>query len=320
MTPLIHDHLLGVSRTYAIVIPMLPKPLDERVGLAYLLMRIVDTLEDAPAVADPQRDALLARLDAALEQRQPPDFLPRQADIAERAAERALLADAPEVFGRIYALPGADREAILRCARTMIAGVRQMLERSRRRQRPYPAVADAAELREYCYYVAGVVGRMLCELFASHLKRPALRSLADVAEELGIGLQLVNVLKDIRHDARLGRRYVPQTASGTTDLREIIAFVLAEARRSLRRGAEFVLAIPASAPGVRSFCGLPIAWGALTLERIERTLTHAGVETVKISRQQIRETIERFQLLAGRDQPLRAWMLGLLGAGSAATS
>ncbi len=314
MTPFIHDHLLGVSRTYAIVIPMLPGPLDERVGLAYLLMRIVDTLEDAPEVCDDQRDTLLARLDTALEQHQPAAFLADQAVVGERVAERRLMRDAPEVLAQIYALPAADRDAILHCARTMIAGVRQMLERSRRRRQPYPAVADAAELRQYCYYVAGVVGRMLCELFATHLRRPALRSLADLAEELGIGLQLVNVLKDLRADARHGRRYVPQTASGRTDLRAVVAFVLAEARESLRRGAEFVLAIPASAPGVRSFCGLPIAWGALTLHRIERTLSEAGAGTIKISRQQVRETIERFTRLASRDQPLRSWMHELLGA------
>ncbi len=317
MSPLIHDHLLGVSRTYAIVIPMLPKPLDERVGLAYLLMRIVDTLEDAPQLSDEHRDTLLARLDEALARRQPPEFLRTDAAVGELTAERDLMRDAPDVLTHIYALPAGDRDAILGCARTMIAGVRQMLERSRRRGQPYPAVADAAELRQYCYYVAGVVGRMLCELFASHLERPALRSLSDVAEELGIGLQLVNVLKDLRHDAGHGRRYVPQTASGRTDLREVLALVLAEARRSLRRGAEFVLAIPATAPGVRSFCGLPIAWGALTLRRIERTLAQAGSTTVKITREQVRETIERFSRLAPNDQPLRSWMFELLGTPSA---
>ena len=37
-------HLQGVSRTYAILVPMLPDALADAVGVAYLLMRVVDTL------------------------------------------------------------------------------------------------------------------------------------------------------------------------------------------------------------------------------------------------------------------------------------
>jgi hypothetical protein len=83
--------------------------------------------------------------------------------------------------------------------------------------------------------------------------------------------------------------------------------VLDEARQSLRRGSEFVLALPATARELRSFCGLPIAWGALTLARAERDASRA-----RIGRGLIRSTIERFKALAGDDQALRGWFGRLL--------
>ena len=40
--------LQEVSRTFALTIPQLPEPLDWVVGNAYLLCRLVDTIEDEP--------------------------------------------------------------------------------------------------------------------------------------------------------------------------------------------------------------------------------------------------------------------------------
>ena len=41
-------HLLGVSRSFALTIPMLPEPLEDYIANAYLLCRIADTVEDDP--------------------------------------------------------------------------------------------------------------------------------------------------------------------------------------------------------------------------------------------------------------------------------
>ena len=40
-----------VSRTFALTIPQLPKPLDRTVSNAYLLCRIADTIEDDPSLS-----------------------------------------------------------------------------------------------------------------------------------------------------------------------------------------------------------------------------------------------------------------------------
>src|SRR5207244_10533269 len=72
-------------------------------------------------------------------------------------------------------------------------------------------LGSIAELRDYCYIVAGIVGEMLTELFL--LGRPALAGGADYlrarSKQFGEGLQLVNILKDADVDAREGRIYIP---------------------------------------------------------------------------------------------------------------
>ena len=77
------------------------------------------------------------------------------------------------------------------------------------------AAQSIAELRDYCYIVAGIVGEMLTELFL--LDRPGLAPAADYLRArsrlFGEGLQLVNILKDADVDASEGRVYIPRGAA-----------------------------------------------------------------------------------------------------------
>jgi 15-cis-phytoene synthase len=57
----------------------------------------------------------------------------------------------------------------------------------------------------YCYKVASVVGLMTSEIF--HYKNP---KALDHAIELGIAMQLTNILRDVGEDAQKGRIYLPK--------------------------------------------------------------------------------------------------------------
>lgn len=314
MDRFVADHLRGVSRTYALLIPMLPAALAEAIGLAYLQMRVIDTVEDAPELSDDGRRRALLALREMLTGGSHDRLADLPSPLGENTAERALAAEARELFRRIACLPATQRDVVHACGVKMIDGVLLLLDRSAARNAEYPAVQSAAELREYCYYVAGVVGEMLCALMADFLRQPALLRLRDLAVELGLGLQMVNIVKDAMKDARQGRRYLPLDASRGVATREIYRAVLAEARISLKKGTEFVLALPAAARELRSFCGLPIAWGAMTLARAERDTART-----KIGRGAIRSSIALFDRLVGDDAALRHWLLRMLGPERGAT-
>ncbi len=61
------------------------------------------------------------------------------------------------------------------------------------------------ELREYCRLVASVVGRMCVRIFG-YTDEAALER----ADDLGLAMQLTNILRDVREDALMGRVYLPQ--------------------------------------------------------------------------------------------------------------
>lgn len=61
-----------------------------------------------------------------------------------------------------------------------------------------------AELEQYCYRVASVVGLLSIEIFG--YTNPRVR---DYAVHLGQALQLTNILRDVKTDAERGRIYLP---------------------------------------------------------------------------------------------------------------
>jgi farnesyl-diphosphate farnesyltransferase len=274
--------------------------------VAYLLMRIVDTLEDDPQLSTADRLRLFAQLETALGGNEAAAATLVQ-PLGDTDDERALMRDAAQVLTRVQGLEPEHHGAVAACAQAMIAGVRRLLARSAERKLAYPAVRDMSELREYCYYVAGVVGEMLCTMMAHFLTWPELRRRRDQAVELGIGLQLVNILKDAGKDSAQGRRYLPLVEGGASAEAEVYTAALQMARRCLQTGVAYVLALPASARELRSFCGLPIAWGAMTLAQAE-----CDADAAKIGRGAIRDSIARFGEIVGDDQTLRGWLSALL--------
>ena len=61
------------------------------------------------------------------------------------------------------------------------------------------------ELYEYCWRVASTVGYLCVEIFGQ--RTPAAR---EYALNLGLALQLTNIIRDVRGDAEQGRIYLPQ--------------------------------------------------------------------------------------------------------------
>lgn len=61
------------------------------------------------------------------------------------------------------------------------------------------------ELYEYCYLVASTVGLVCRKIFGYRNE-----GTRDYAINLGIALQLTNILRDIKDDAKRGRIYIPQ--------------------------------------------------------------------------------------------------------------
>jgi phytoene synthase len=66
--------------------------------------------------------------------------------------------------------------------------------------------ATFAELEQYCRCVAGSIGRLSLGVFGCSDRERA----APLADELGIALQIGNILRDVGEDASNGRLYIPR--------------------------------------------------------------------------------------------------------------
>lgn len=63
---------------------------------------------------------------------------------------------------------------------------------------------DLPNLQRYCHLVAGVVGEVAARIFGQSDPRTT-----DYAHQLGLALQLTNILRDVGEDAARGRVYLP---------------------------------------------------------------------------------------------------------------
>ena len=131
-------------------------------------------------------------------------------------------------------------------------------------QATYP---DFAELRGYCEKVAGAVGLACVPVYGSDDREHAMT--------LGVALQLINIIRDVGEDRRLGRVYLPQDELAAFEVeelapspqfRELMAFEAERARAHLAEGLRLLDSLDRrSALCVGTFAGLYRE----TLDRIE---------------------------------------------------
>jgi 15-cis-phytoene synthase len=153
---------------------LLPAPKKSAAYALYAFCRWVDDAFDEIELSrqPPEAAALAAALDEILAGRSPLPFAPAFA-----------------AMGREY---GIERD-----------WCRDLIEGCARDRLPL-RLRDLAELEVYCYYVASVVGIMMSRIFG-------LRDAAGLphAVEMGLAMQLTNILRDVREDLARGRVYLP---------------------------------------------------------------------------------------------------------------
>ena len=313
--------LQGVSRTFALTIPVLPDALCRAVGNAYLLCRIADTIEDDAGLDWEAKRRYAAWFLATVEGEEAAEafaaeLAPRLADHAT-AAERELIANTASVIRITRALAPNQITALARCVRVMSDGMVHY-----QGQETLDGLPDQRAMDRYCYYVAGVVGEMLTELFCHHC--PALQPQREKLLKLGIsfgqGLQMTNILKDIWEDRARGACWLPRAefeprgivlsrltpGSGGDAFAAGLRRLLGVAHGHLRNALEYTLIIPPSEPGIRKFCLWALGMAVLTLREIDRHPHFGSGQEVKISRRSVKLTILATTATARMDWALRA--------------
>ncbi len=301
------DQILpAVSRTFALTIPQLPGDLRQVVTNAYLLCRAADTIEDEPALSaqDKHRyeeafvEVVAGRADAAL---LAAEVAPKLS-AATLEAERDLMRQLPQVIEVLRSFRPAQRAAIERCVAVMGRGMHRFQQGA-----GVQGLATQAEMDSYCYYVAGVVGEMLTELFCDFDPSIAERrdAMMQLAVSFGQGLQMTNILKDQWEDRARGACWLPREVfeKQNLDLARLepgqnpAAYAAVQneligvAHAHLRNALEYTLLIPVQYVGMRRFCLWAIGLAVLTLRNLHETPGFTAGTQIKVSRGAVARTI-----------------------------
>jgi phytoene synthase len=158
---------------------LLPKARRESMCALYAFMRHTDDLADQPGTPDEKKTALA-------------DW---------RSALRSVLEGGEPAWPGLLALADTVRRhgVPLRHLEEVIDGVSMDIE-----PQPYRTFD---ELYKYCYHVASAVGLSCIHIWGYRSEGGKAERLA---EACGIALQLTNILRDVKEDAKLGRIYLPE--------------------------------------------------------------------------------------------------------------
>jgi len=298
--------LEGVSRTFALTIPQLPAELHPAVANAYLLCRIVDTIEDEVSLnAEQKKYFCSAFIDILNTGKNTEAFAEELAPLLSDQtipAEHTLIHLIPRVIQITHTFDPAQIEALATCVETMAKGmpVFQALDL-------HAGVKTMADMDDYCYYVAGCVGEMLAKLFCHYstaIKQHE-QELLKLSVSFGQGLQMTNILKDIWDDAQRDVCWLPQDIFTETgfDLKDLtpetddenfrkgLEHLISIAQSHLHNALKYTQLLPSHETGIRNFCLWALGMAVLTLKNIKNNLNFNDSDQVKITRKDVKKTI-----------------------------
>lgn len=258
------DVLKKTSRTFFIPINFLEPKLRKTVASAYLCMRAIDEIEDHPDMLAGTKSHLLSSISESMKTTfdaekyraliQPyTDLLPV---VTQRLGDWLLLCP-PDVVGKVK-----ESTAI------MAEGMAKWVEKDWR-------IKTKEDLDDYTYYVAGLVGCMLSDIWKWHDNTDTDR---EKAVAFGRGLQAVNILRNQDEDWERGVRFLPDG----WEREDLFAY----AKQNLAMGNEYVNDI--NNRGITMFCKVPLALANSTLKAMK-------IGREKISRKEVESIVSELE-------------------------
>lgn len=248
------NHLNRVSRSFAYCIARLENPFRTWVSLSYLLCRALDTIEDAPWLSRHEQRICFESFRQFL--RTEPSAAEIEKFVASFPArlpegEAILLGDLGKLLQDFHSMPARLRNPLGEAILSMSRGMQYFQGRRLR---------TLAEVNQYCFFVAGLVGELLNNLLVEAYPQITLTpALTLKAHHFGLFLQKVNLLKDQREDEGEGRFLIHSRSE-----------VLASLRRDAEQAFAYLRSLPKEARGYRLFCAISLFLGLDALPWFQR--------------------------------------------------
>lgn len=215
------ERLLLVSRTFALNINILSGKLHKSILLAYLYLRIADTIEDDPIMKASEKEVVLAKFaeifktnELACEKIQAfIDSLPESWHKSEDP-NMDLCVHSDVVVPLLHELPEAYVTPVRDVVVEMCGGMAKFaLRQEQALSNGWFTLESVSDLDEYCYYVAGIVGKLLTKLFSADTRfidANREKQLQQLDVSFGLALQVTNIVKDCIEDSERHVCFIPE--------------------------------------------------------------------------------------------------------------
>ena len=318
------DALQLVSRTFALNIQVLRGKLHRSILLAYLYLRIADTVEDDPDMKASEKDRVLALFadvfrTGELETAKIRNFVAALPE-SWRGSEdpnKDLCVKSEVVVPLLKTLPESYQKPVCDVVIEMCGGMAKFaLRQEAALSSGWFTLEKVADLDEYCYYVAGIVGKLLTKLFSADTcfigkDREAELSKLDVS--FGLALQVVNIVKDCVEDSGRKVCFIPEEIcrrhgfEHSSDLFKdgadaqkcgaVLSELVEKAWRHLDDSIAYTKLIPNIKMRTRLFCLWPLFMAAENLRLIgDGVSVFTSDKKVKITRDTVKRIVKETSL------------------------
>jgi len=308
-----------VSRSFSLCIKLLPKPLDKEVMVSYLIFRVIDTIEDSLSKLEYKKE-LFDELIEVLSSHKYNQVLTLKCkkNLMEKlnfSYESILLKDFNAVIKVYFSFSETIMKDILKYSKESAQGMYKFQKKN---------ITTFNDQDEYCYYVAGIVGYLLTDLFYHNkvINKRKRDYLMKYARSFGLALQKVNIIRDIAQDILSKRYYWPKNIlkehklgynvlclkKNRSEALVILNNLIKNALPYLKDALHYTTSLPKTAMKVRVFCLIPLF---MSIKSFVKCIDNENVfiknKKVKISREEVKKIVKRSYMYSFSNILLNRW-------------
>jgi len=295
-----------VSRTFALNISKLNGSTYKSVLLGYLIFRIADTFEDTANLNDTEKVKILCCFSDIFKGNKNLNERLRlyedlKYELDEKSNEKTLVENGGRVLKCYFELPCAYRKIIDPLISETSLGMAEYQKRKSNSNAKIFQLRDFNDLERYCYYVAGIVGKMLTHIFSLRKAiSPVKRNLEKYQIDFGLALQLTNIVKDFGSDIERGWFYIPKSLIDinktqkitTVQKKKMTKEFIPKITKYFDSALIYIKLIPVIEVSIRLFCIIPFVLAYNTLENISKNRGE------KISREKVFKILKKSNAFA----------------------
>lgn len=279
------NHLNQVSRSFAFCIAKLPQPLKQYVGLSYLLCRVLDTIEDSHWSNQDVKQQAFSSFQSFLVELPNPALVERlQIQVAlcnPKPTELALFKDCYLLLQDFHSLPDSIKQKLAKSIICMCAGMNYFSAKYNSELK----LKNLAEVNQYCFFVAGIVGELLTDTISEFVNPEKLpKDIYVKSHHFGLFLQKINILKDQKSDESENKFFIHNKE-------EFILSIKNNAQNAL----QYILAMPVQQKEFRLFCCWSLFIGLSSLSWVQNSFMSQFV--TKIPRWMTEQLISKTEFI-----------------------